>query len=35
MNSFVVSGLIGEAEDWQISGYMREPNKEKGESRAR
>jgi hypothetical protein len=30
MNSYVVSGLTGEAEDWQISGYMHGPNKEKG-----
>jgi hypothetical protein len=30
MNSCVVSGPIREAEDWQISGYMNGPNKEKG-----
>jgi hypothetical protein len=30
MNSCVVSGIIGEAEDWQISGYMHGPNKEQG-----
>jgi hypothetical protein len=29
MNSCVVSGLIGEAEYRQISGYMHRPNKEK------
>jgi hypothetical protein len=29
MNSCVVSGLIGEAEDRQISGYMHGPDKEK------
>jgi hypothetical protein len=28
--SCVVSGLNGEAEDWQISGYMQGPTKEKG-----
>jgi hypothetical protein len=30
MNSCVVSGLIGEDEDRQISGYMLGPNNEKG-----
>jgi hypothetical protein len=30
MNSYVVSGLIGEAEDRQTSGYMHGPNREKG-----
>jgi hypothetical protein len=29
MNSCVASGLTGEAEDRQISGYMHGPNKEK------
>jgi hypothetical protein len=29
MNSCVGSGLIGEAENWQMSGYMHGPNKEK------
>jgi hypothetical protein len=29
MNSYVVSDLTVEAEDWQISGYMNEHNKEK------
>jgi hypothetical protein len=28
MNSCVVNGLTGEAEDRQISGYMHGPNKE-------
>jgi hypothetical protein len=35
MNSCVVSGVIEEAEDWPISGYMHGPNKENGASRAR
>jgi hypothetical protein len=34
MSSCVVSGVIGEAEDQQILGYIYEPNKKKRESRA-
>jgi hypothetical protein len=34
MNSCVVSGVIGEAEDRHISGYMHEPIKEKRASSA-
>jgi hypothetical protein len=34
MNSSVVSGLTGEAEDRQISGYMHGPNNEERASHA-